>query len=112
MVEVFGINDRVQLSYAAKVMKRRINRKLMLSGVSMEDPESTFISPNVVIGKDTVIYPNTTIMGNSVIGVGCIIGPNANLDNVKMGNEASVRDSWVKNTEIKDHEVIGPFEIR
>ena len=112
MVEVFGINDRVQLSYAAKVMKRRINRKLMLSGVSMEDPESTFISPNVVIGKDTTIYPNTTIMGNSVIGIGSIIGPNTYLEDVKIGNEAVVRDSWLKNTEVKDHENVGPFEVR
>jgi bifunctional UDP-N-acetylglucosamine pyrophosphorylase/glucosamine-1-phosphate N-acetyltransferase len=67
-VEVFGINDRVQLSYAGKVIRKRINHRLMMSGVSMEDPDSTYISPDVEIGKDTVILPNTTIFGKCKIG--------------------------------------------
>ena len=112
MVEVFGINDRTQLAYAAKTMKRRINRRLMLNGVSMEDPESTFVSPNVVIGKDTVIYPNTTIMGDSVIGFGNYIGPNTYLENVKIGNENNINSSWLKNTSIGDGEEIGPFVLK
>ncbi len=112
MVEVFGINDRVQLAYAAKVMKRRINHALMLNGVSMEDPESTYISPNVQIDKDTVIYPNTSIVGNTVIGTGNIIGPNTYLENVKMGKENVVHNSWLKDTEIGDHENIGPYVVK
>ena len=112
MVEVFGINDRAQLAYASKTMKRRINHNLMLSGVSMEDPESTYISPNVKIGKDTVIYPNTTICGNSVIGSGNIIGPNTYLENVKMGNENVIHNSWLKDVELGDKEQIGPYEVR
>ena len=110
MVEVFGINDRIQLSYAAKVMRKRINHKLMLSGVSMEDPDSTYISPNVEIGKDTVIYPNTTIMGDSVIGNANIIGPNVVLENVKVGNNCVIKCSNLSNTTVKSNEKIGPFE--
>lgn len=109
MVEVFGINDRTQLAYAAKVMRRKINQKLMLDGVSMEDPESTYISPNVKIGKDTVIYPNTTIMGKSVLGNANIIGPNAVLENVKTGNNVVVKGAFVSDTTLKDNEVVGPF---
>ena len=109
MVEVFGINDRTQLAYAAKVMRRKINQKLMLDGVSMEDPESTYISPNVKIGKDTIIYPNTTIMGKSVLGNANIIGPNAVLENVKTGNNVVVKGAFVSDTTLKDNEVVGPF---
>ena len=112
MVEVFGINDRSQLSYAAKVMRKKINHKLMLEGVSMEDPATTYISPEVKIGKDTVIYPNTTIKGNSVIGTGNEIGPNCVLENVKMGNNNKVFCSNLENVELKDGEHIGPFENR
>ncbi len=112
MVEVFGINDRAQLSYAAKVMRKRINHKIMAAGVSMEDPESTYISPDVKIGKDTVIFPNTTIMGNSVIGTGNDIGPNVVLNNVKVGNNTRIFNSQLENVSVKDKEVVGPFEYR
>ena len=112
MVEVFGINDRAQLAYAAKVMKRKINHRLMLNGVSIEDPESTYISPNVQIGKDTVIYPNTTIMGDTVIGTGNIIGPNTYLENVKLGKENVIHNSYIKDAEYGDHENIGPYFVK
>lgn len=111
MVEVFGINDRIQLSYAAKVMRKRINNKLMLSGVSIEDPNSTYISEDVVIGKDTVIYPNTTLVGSCVIGEGNEIGPNSVLENVKVGNYNRIKNSVLSNTAIKDNEeIINRFE--
>ena len=109
MVEVFGINDRIQLSYAAKVMRKRINNKLMLSGVSIEDPESTYISPNVVIGKDTVIYPNTTISGNCVIGTANEIGPNTVLEDVNVGDNNKIVNSALSNTKIGNNEKIGPY---
>ena len=112
MVEVFGINDRIQLSYASKVMRKRINNKLMSEGVSMEDPASTYISPDVKIDKDTVIYPNTTIMGNTVIGKGCDIGPNTIIHNCKIGNYSKVMSSTIENQEIGDNEVVGPYELR
>ena len=111
-VEVFGINDRVQLSYAAKVMRKRINNALMMKGVSMEDPATTFISPDVKIGKDTVIFANTTIMGKSVIGHGNDIGPNAILNNVTIGNFNHIVCSNLENVTVGDNEVIGPFENR
>ena len=112
MVEAFGINDRIQLSYAAKVMRKQINHKLMLSGVSMEDPDSTYISPDVKIGKDTVIYPNTTILGKCDIGTSNEIGPNTVLENVKMGKNNLVENSTLKNIVIKDNEHIGPYVVK
>ena len=111
-IDMFNINDRVQLAYAAKKIKKRVNHELMLSGVSIEDPDTTYISPDVKIGKDTVILPNSHILGKTVIGEECYIGPNAFLENVKVGNHATVAASAVKNIEVKDDEKIGPFESR
>lgn len=107
MVEVFGINDRIQLAYAAKIMRKRINNKLMLEGVSMEDPESTYISPDVKIGKDTVIFPNTSIMGNTEIGTANEIGPNVVLENVKVGNNNKISNLSIRNKTVGDNESLG-----
>ena len=112
MVEVFGINDRTQLSYAAKVMRKRINHKLMIEGVSMEDPDSTYITPDVKIGKDTVIYANCSIMGDCEIGVGNEIGPNAVLHNVKVGDYCHIAASHLENVTIKNGERVEPYEVR
>ena len=109
-VEIFSINDRIQLGYASRVIRKRINQKLMLSGVSIEDPATTYISPDVIIGKDCILYPNTTILGKSIIGEANRIGPNTHLHNVTMGNDNVVFGSWISDVDIKDNQVIGPFE--
>lgn len=107
MVEVFGINDRIQLAYAAKIMRKRINNKLMLEGVSMEDPESTYISPNVKIGKDTIVFANSSIMGDCEIGTANEIGPNAVLENVHIGNNNKITSVTIRNKTIGNGEKIG-----
>lgn len=112
MEEVFGVNDRIQLAYVAKVMRKRVNHRLMLSGVSMEDPDSTYVSPEAVVGKDTVLFANTTILGKCEIGNANEIGPNVILENVKMGHNNKVISSTIRNKEVKDNEKIGPYEVR
>ena len=107
MVEVFGINDRIQLAYAAKIMRKRINNKLMLEGVSMEDPDSTYVSPTVKIGKDTIIFPNTTIIGNCDLGNANEIGPNVVLENVVAGDNNKISNCTIRNKNIKDNEILG-----
>ncbi len=107
--EIFGINDRSQLAYAAKVIKRKTNKKLMLSGVSLEDPDTTYISPDVQIGPDTVIMANTTIFGNSVIGEANYIGPNSYLENVVIGNDNTILSSYLTDTTVGDYNEIGPY---
>ena len=109
-IEIFSINDRIQLGYANKVIRKRINQRLMLGGVSIKDPATAYISPDVKIGRDTVIYPNTIISGNSVIGEGNRIGPNTRMHNVHIGDENEIMCSWVFDAKIGDHEVIGPYE--
>ena len=90
--DIFSVSDRFQLAYAAKIIRKRTNYKLMISGVSIEDPETAYISPDIKIGKDTVIMPNTTIIGDSEIGEANWIGPNSVLKDVKMGNDNHVHD--------------------
>ena len=107
--ETLGVNDRNQLSIAAKIIQKRINKAHMVAGVSIEDPDNTYIAPTVKIGQDTTIAPGSYIMGNTVIGEESLIGPNTTLKDAKVGNHAKVIMSSVSNAEIKDGEEIGPF---
>ena len=107
--EMLGINDRKQLAYAAKLMKRNINNAHMLSGVTIEDPENTYIGPYVEIEPDTIIKPNTTILGHSHIGQRNEIGPNTYLNDVNIGNDNKIIMSYLDKTIVGDKEEIGPF---
>jgi bifunctional UDP-N-acetylglucosamine pyrophosphorylase/glucosamine-1-phosphate N-acetyltransferase len=104
-----GINTRVHLAEAETILRRRINTAWMLKGVSMIDPERTIIEPNVEIGQDTTLWPNTCLRGNTRIGANCEIGPDALLVNTQTGDRCRVILSVVENARLKDGEVIGPF---
>ena len=105
-VDIFSVSDRFQLSYAAKVIRKRVNHKLMLEGVSIEDPDSTYISPEVEIGRDTVIYPNVYITGKSKLGEGNQIGPNVKLENVELGNDNHISFASLKDEKLGDNQRI------
>ena len=77
----------------------------MLSGVTIEDPETTYISPDSTVGADTTIRPNTFIMNGSTIGEGNVIGPNTYLDNVHIGNDNVVEFKNLKGITLKDSEM-------
>lgn len=108
--DMYNINDRTQLAFAAKTLKKRINQKLMYSGVTIEDPDTAYISPDVEIGKDTSIGPNVQILGKCVIGPSNYIGPNVVLNNVTIGKNNKITFSSISDTVIGDDKVIGPFE--
>lgn len=107
--EIFSLNNRFHLSYASKVIRKRVNFDLMLSGVSIEDPETTYISPDVIIGQDTIIHPNTSIFGKCKIGQSNEIGPNTYLQNVEVGDSNNITFSHIVDSIIKDNNSIGPF---
>lgn len=107
--EIMGINDRIQLSQAVDIAKRNILQEHMRSGVTIIDPESVYINPDVKIGIDTVIYPGTIIEGNSVIGEECILGPNTRLVNSKVEDKAEVQSSVVLDSTVGEGSHIGPF---
>ena len=107
--ECIGINTRVHLAEAEAIMRQRINRNLMLAGVSMIDPASTYIDAGVTIGKDTVVMPNTYIQGSTMIGEGCEIGPNVHVRNSQIGNNCKVFMSVMESAKLEDDVDIGPF---
>jgi bifunctional UDP-N-acetylglucosamine pyrophosphorylase / glucosamine-1-phosphate N-acetyltransferase len=107
--EAVGINDRLHLSEAETIFRRRINESWMLAGVSMMDPATTYIEANVCIGRDTIIYPNTHIRGKTVIGECCNIGPNAVIESCQIGNRVTVLASVMEQAVLDDDAEIGPF---
>lgn len=107
--ETLGVNDRVALSQAEKIMRDRMNEQHMRNGVTLISPENTFIGPDVVIGSDTVIHPGTVLSGNTTIGAGCEIGPNSEINNCQVGDETVIRHSVAADSEIGARVAIGPF---
>lgn len=108
--EVLGVNNRAELASVERIIRGRTNENLMLSGVTIVDPEATYISPQVSIGVDTVIYPNTFIYGNTTIGNSCQIGPSVWIEDSEMGDEVTVKfSSYIAKAVIEDKITIGPF---
>lgn len=109
MEETLGVNDRIALSEAERIMKKRINITHMKNGVTIIDPANTYISAEAIIGSDTVIYPGSVIKGKSVIGSDSIIGPNSEVDHCIVGDCTVIRHSAVYDSEIGNGVNIGPF---
>lgn len=107
--ETLGVNDRYQLSIAAKIIRGRINKALMVSGVTIEDPDSTYIAPGVKVGPDTVIRPGTFLLGNTSIGDNNVIGPNCYFENVMVGNDNEIIYSHLVDTVVKNSTTLGPY---
>jgi len=103
------VKDRVALSAATTEIKTRIIKEIMLSGVTIVDPASTYIDVNVEIGEDTVVLPNTILAGNTAIGEDCIIGPNSRISNCNIGNNVEVANSVAMDSSIGDETHVGPF---
>jgi bifunctional UDP-N-acetylglucosamine pyrophosphorylase/glucosamine-1-phosphate N-acetyltransferase len=108
-LNVLGINDRVELAKARREMNARLCAQHMRDGVTIIDPETTYLEPELAIGRDTVIYPNTTIARLSEIGERCTIGPNARLSNAKLGDDVTLRESVVIDSTAGNGVTIGPF---
>ena len=107
--EISGVNDRVQLAEAERIMRKRINKKLMLEGVTIIDPESTYIDDDVVIGKDSVVYPGTTIEKGSIIGNCVTIGQSCRIVNSKIGDGCDVYFSTIVDSSVDEGSHVGPY---
>ena len=104
-----GVNNRLQLSQVEEVQRRRIREHWMLAGVTMPDPASVYIDADVKIGQDTVILPNTMILGRSEIGEDCQIGPSSIIRDSKIGNHCRATASMLEEAVMEDSVDIGPF---
>jgi bifunctional UDP-N-acetylglucosamine pyrophosphorylase/glucosamine-1-phosphate N-acetyltransferase len=107
--EVTGIDDRTRLAWAERLVRSRINERLMLSGVTLIDPATTYIDAEAEIGPDTTIYPGTHIRGATHIGRGCHIGPHSIIRDSLIGDECTVEASVVENATVDDDVTVGPF---
>lgn len=108
--EIMGVNDRLQLARAAAVLRGRINRNLMLSGVTMIDPEQTYIEADVTIGADTVIWPGCVLRGNTSIGEGCLLESNVQVTDCTIGDQVHLKASSVlEEAQVGDQVAIGPM---
>lgn len=107
--DVLGINDRVELAQARAEMNARICARHMRDGVTIVDPETTYLEPELEIGRDTVIYPNTSISRLSTVGAHCAIGPNVRLSHAVLGDRVTVRESVVMDSSAGDDCSIGPY---
>lgn len=107
--DIYGINNREQLAFAESTMRQRKNTELMLEGVTIMDPASTFIDTGVSIGMDTVIYPGCIIEGTTRIGEGCKIGPGTHINDSIIGNDVFIENSRIKEAEVGDKCNIGPY---
>ncbi|WP_026673682.1 bifunctional UDP-N-acetylglucosamine diphosphorylase/glucosamine-1-phosphate N-acetyltransferase GlmU [Alkalihalobacterium bogoriense] len=107
--ETLGVNDRVALAEAEKIMKRRINEYWMKQGVTIVDPDATYIEKDVIIGQDTVLCPGAMIRGNSRIGSDCIIGPHSEILSSTIGDKTEVKQSVVRDSHVGSSVAVGPF---
>ncbi len=108
--EISGVNDRVQLAEAAKVLRERINRELMLSGVTMIDPQAVYIDRGVRIGRDSVVHPGAVIKGETVIGERCEIGQGVLIKNCSIADGVVVKGgSVLEESKVGPEAAIGPM---
>lgn len=107
--ELLGINDRIQLAQAAVILRRRTAERLMREGVTIVDPSTTYIDDTVEVGGDTVIYPNTFLLGQTRVGEECMIGPNAIVRDTTIGHRCRVLSSVLESAVMEDDSDIGPF---
>ena len=109
--EVSGINTRAELAEFENLVRRNAIRRLMTeSGVTFIDPSHAYVSPDAQVGRDSIIYPNVTIEGATVIGDGCVIRSGARITNSRLGDEVVVKDhSIIVDSEIASNCAVGPF---
>lgn len=107
--EIIGINNRLQLSEAEQVMRRRILERWMLDGVTIKQPDSTYIDSRAEIGADTIIYPYTSIEGACRIGENCRVGPGTRLIAAELGDEVIIQNSIIMQSTAGEGCVIGPY---
>jgi len=107
--ETMGVNDRVQLAQAESYMRRRINERHMRNGVTIQDPASTYIEADVVIGPDTYILPGTHLRGKTVVGADCTLGPQTDLRDMTIADRVTISYSVLVESTVGENVTVGPF---
>ncbi len=106
---VLGVNSRAELALADRIMREEAVQQLMASGVTVPDPERTYVQPSVAVGPDTVLLPGTHLVGNSTIGEDCTIGPDAWIEDSTVEERCRVRYSVLESATVRAGSTIGPY---
>ncbi len=106
---VLGVNDRIELAAAAAQMNRRLCESHMREGVTIVDPATTYLEPELSLAADVVIEPNTHLGGRSKVGSRSVIGPNARIVASTIGSDVRISESIVSDSVVGDHSSVGPF---
>lgn len=107
--EVMGVNDRIMLSNAEKALQQRLNIQHMRNGVTIIDPTTTFIGPDVEIGMDTIVEPGVRINGQTTIGENTVIGQYSEINNSRIGSGVDIKQSVINDSVVGDKTKVGPF---
>lgn len=107
--EISGVNDRLQLARAEKLMRQHINTYHALNGVTIIDIDNTYIEDDVVIGHDSIVYPGTIIEKGSVIGENVLVGPSCRIVNSQIGNNCDVYYSTMVDSSVGESTHVGPY---
>jgi bifunctional UDP-N-acetylglucosamine pyrophosphorylase/glucosamine-1-phosphate N-acetyltransferase len=107
--ECLGAGTRSELVLVEKAFRHRANQHWLDRGVTLIDPDTIYIDQDVIIGIDTVIWPNTYLQGKTTIGEGCILGPNTIIRQAQLGNGCIVEQAQVENTILPEGTHIRPF---
>ena len=106
--ECLGVNTRIQLAQATKILQRRINERHMLAGVTMTDPEQVWIGPKARIERDVELLPQTFLLGQTSIGEDSIVGPGSRLTDTQVGKGCRVDETIASGKVIEDGSTLGP----
>ncbi|MBI3297962.1 MAG: bifunctional UDP-N-acetylglucosamine diphosphorylase/glucosamine-1-phosphate N-acetyltransferase GlmU [Elusimicrobia bacterium] len=107
--ECQGVNNRLQLANAERILNRRMLERLMLAGVTVLDPSTTYADADVEVGQDTVLLPGTILRGKTRIGNRCRIGPWTHIEDSSIGNDCEVLSSYVKEARLLEKTSVGPY---
>ena len=108
-MEAAGVNDRAQLAAAEAELRARINERWMRRGVTMTDPEQTYVDATVQLEEDVTLLPGTVLEGATVVGNGAVLGPAAHLVDCRVGEGARIEHSVAQGAVIGEDAVVGPF---
>lgn len=107
--EILGVNSKIELAKASRVLRERKNNELMEKGVIFIDPKTTYIEENVEVGRDTVLYPTVILQGDTKIGEECEIIGNTRIVDSNLGNNVIIESSVIEDSIIEDLVTMGPF---
>ncbi|WP_329020108.1 bifunctional UDP-N-acetylglucosamine diphosphorylase/glucosamine-1-phosphate N-acetyltransferase GlmU [Streptomyces sp. NBC_00690] len=107
--EILGINNRVQLAEARRLLNEQLLEQAMLAGVTFMDPGSVLLDVTVTFEPDAIVHPGTQLLGSTHLGEGAEVGPNTRLKDTKVGNGARVDNTVADSAEVGDGASVGPF---